>query len=156
MALVLVLVWFGLLVQVCWSVLLSSVGNNSCPLWATTLVLCGQQLLSSVSNNSCPLWATTLVLCGQQHLSSVGNNPCPLWATTLVLCGTATLVLCGTAVVLCGTHHPLWLPFRLIGWFGLLVRFWDESLWFLVKVARQPFGSCGLRGNPQSRPTLMN
>jgi hypothetical protein len=106
----LVLVWFGLLVQVCWSVL----------------------------------------------LSSVGNNPCPLWATTLVLCGTATLVLCGTAVVLCGTHHPLWLPFRLIGWFGLLVRFWDESLWFLVKVARQPFGSCGLRGNPQSRPTLMN
>jgi hypothetical protein len=153
MALVLVLVWFGLLVQVCWSVLLSSVGNKSCPLWATTLILCGQQPLSSmkqqplssVGNNPCPLWATTLVLYGtttlvlygQQPLSSVGNNPCPLWATTFVLCGT---------------HHPPWLHFCLIGWFGLLVRFWDDSLWFLVKVARQPFGLCGLRDNPRSRP----
>jgi hypothetical protein len=81
----------------CGQQILSSVGNNSCPLWATTLVLygittlvlCVQQLLSSVGNNPCPLWATTLVLYGtttlvlyeQQPLSSVGNNPCPLWDT---------------------------------------------------------------------------
>jgi hypothetical protein len=98
----------------------------------------GHQLLSSVGNNPCPLW---------------DSNPCPLWVTTLVLCETTTLVLCETTtLVLCGTHHPLWLPFRLIGWFGLLVKFWDESLWFLVKVARQPFGSCGLHGNPRSCP----
>jgi hypothetical protein len=68
------------------------------------------------------LLVSSLVLCGQQLLSSVGNNPCPLWATTLVLCGTTTLVLCGTVMVLCGTHHPLWLPFHLIGWFGLWLR----------------------------------
>jgi hypothetical protein len=68
------------------------VGQFPCPLWATTLVLCG---------------TTTLVLCG---------------STTLVLCGTTTLVLCGTVMVLCGTHHPLWLPFHLIGWFGLWLR----------------------------------
>jgi hypothetical protein len=55
MILVLVLVWSGLLVRVCWLVLLSSVG-----------------------------------------------------ATTLVLCGT---------------HHPLWLSFRLICWFGLWLGF---------------------------------
>jgi hypothetical protein len=59
---------------------------------------------------------SSLVLFGQQPLSSMSNNPYPLWATTPVLCGTATLVLCGT-------HHPLSLPFRLISWFGLLVRF---------------------------------
>jgi hypothetical protein len=103
------------------------------------------------------LLVSSLVLYGQQPLSSLGNNPCPLWTTTLVLCGTATLVLYGIAtIVLCGTatlilygaHHPLWLSFCLIGWFDLLVRFWDESLWSLVKVARQPFGSCGLRGSP--------
>jgi hypothetical protein len=90
------------------------------------------------------LLVSSLILCGQQPLSSVGNNPCPPWTTTLVLCGIASLilygaathVLCGTAVVQCGTNHHLWLPFRLIGWFGLLVRFWDETLWFLVKVAR--------------------
>ena len=69
------------------------------------------------------LLVSSLVLCGQQLLSSMGNNPCPLWATTLVLCGTATLVLCGTAVVLCGTHHPLWLSFHLIYWFGLWLGF---------------------------------
>jgi hypothetical protein len=96
---------------------LSSVGDNPCPLW---------------DNNTYTLWATTLVLCGQQPLSSVGQQPlssvgnnhcplwdsnhCPLWVTTLVLCGIATLVLCGT-------HHPLWLPFRLIGWFGLWLGF---------------------------------
>jgi hypothetical protein len=97
---------------------------------ATTVVLCG---------------TTTLVLCGITTLVLCGT-------TTLVLCGTITLVLYGTAVVLCGAHHPLWLSFCLIGWYGLLVRFWDESLWFLVKVVRQPFGSCGLRGNPRSRP----
>jgi hypothetical protein len=40
--------------------------------------------------------------------------------TTLVLCGTTTFALCGTTtIVLYGTHHPLWLPFYLIGWFGL-------------------------------------
>jgi hypothetical protein len=130
------------------------VGQFRCPLWATTLVLCGTTTLVLCG-------ASTLVLCGQQPLSSVGNNPCPLWdsnpcplwVTTLVLCGTITIILCGTiTLILCGTHHPLWLPFRLIGWFGLLVKFWDESMWFLVKVARQPFGSCGLRGNPRSCP----
>jgi hypothetical protein len=82
----------------------------------------------------------------------VGQFSYPLWATTLVLYGTTTLILRGIAVVLYGTHHPLWLPFRLIGWFGLLIRFWDESPWFLVKVARQPFWSCGLRGSPRSCP----
>jgi hypothetical protein len=61
----------------------------------------------------------------------VGQFPCPLWDSN---------------------PGPLWLPFHLIGWFDVLVRFWDESLWFLVKVVRQPFGSCGLRGNPQSHP----
>jgi hypothetical protein len=45
MVLVLELVWSRLLVQVCWSVLLSSVGNNQCPLW-------GQY--------HCPLWDTPL------------------------------------------------------------------------------------------------
>jgi hypothetical protein len=62
------LVCSRLLVQVCWSVPLSSVGqqplsfvgNNSCP---------------TEDNNPCPLWATTLVLCGQQPLSSVGQQP---------------------------------------------------------------------------------
>jgi hypothetical protein len=137
--LVLVLVWSRLLVQVCWSVPLSSVGqqplssmgNNPCPLW---------------DSNSCPMWATTPVLCGIATLVLCGT-------TTHVLYGTAPLVLCGTTtLVLCGTYHPLWLPFHLIGWFALFIRFWDESLWFLVKVARQPFGSCGLCGSPRSRP----
>jgi hypothetical protein len=76
-----------------------------------------------------------------------------LLVSSRVLCGTATPVLCGIAtLVLYGTHHPLWLPFRLIGWFGLLVRFWDESLWFLVKVVRQLFGSSGLHGNARTHP----
>jgi hypothetical protein len=102
------LVWSGFfLVQVCWSVPLSSVGQQS-------LSSVGQQPLSSVGNNSYPLW---------------DSHPCPLWDTL-----------------------PLWLSFCLIGWFGLLVRFWDESMWFMVKVARQPFGSCGLCGNPRSCP----
>jgi hypothetical protein len=81
MVLVLVLVWSGLLVQVCWSVPLSSVDNNPCPLWITTPVLCG---------TATPVLCgtATLVLCGQQPLSSmdnnlcpVDNNPCPLWDT---------------------------------------------------------------------------
>jgi hypothetical protein len=141
MALVLVLVWFGLLVHVCWSVLLSSVGNNSCPLWATTLVLCGQQLLSSVSNNSCPLWATTLVLCGQQPLSSVGNNPYPLWATTLILCGQQPLSSVGNnsfplwnnnPCPLLDSRDPLWdippsvviFPFNWLVWSVVKVKFY--------------------------------
>jgi hypothetical protein len=86
------------------------------------------------------LLVSSLVLRKQQPLSSVGNNSCPLWATTLVLYGTATLVLYGIAVVLCGTHHHVWLPFHLISWFGLFVRFWDESLWFLVKVVGNHLG----------------
>jgi hypothetical protein len=49
--------------------------------------------------NPCPLW---------------DNNPCPLWIT-LVLYGTTTLVICGTP--------PLWLSFRLFGWFGLWLGF---------------------------------
>jgi predicted Na+-dependent transporter len=45
-------------------------------------------------------------------------------ATTLALCGTTTLVLYGaTTVILYGIHHPLWLCFHLIGWFGLLLGF---------------------------------
>jgi hypothetical protein len=96
---------------------------------------------------------SSLVLCGTTTFVLCGTTTLVLCETaTLVLCGTATLVLYGTVVVLCGTHQPLWLSFRLIGWFGLLVRLWDESLWFLVMVARQQFGLCGLRGNPRSRP----
>jgi hypothetical protein len=45
-------------------------------------------------------------------------------ATTLGLCGETNLLPCGeTTVVLYGTHHPLWLPFCLIGWFGLWLGF---------------------------------
>jgi hypothetical protein len=39
-----------------------------------------------------------------------------LLVSSLVFCGATTLVLCGT-------HHLLWLPFHLIGWFGLWVDF---------------------------------
>jgi hypothetical protein len=42
--------------------------------------------------------------------------------------GSSLLVSCfilygATTVVLCGTHHPLWLSFHLIGWFGLWLGF---------------------------------
>jgi nitric oxide reductase large subunit len=53
MVLVLVLVWSGLLVRVCWTLILSSVGQQ-------LLSSMGQQSLSSV---------------GQQRLSSVGTPP---------------------------------------------------------------------------------
>jgi hypothetical protein len=124
--LVLVFVWSGLLVRVCCSVFLVLYGISTLVLCGiATLVLygqqplssVGQQLLSSVDSNPCPLWDI---------------NPCPLWATTLVLCGTTPLVLCRTAtLILYGTHHPLWLPFCLIGWFCLWLGFrlsFGESL----------------------------
>jgi hypothetical protein len=62
-----------------------------------------------LDNNPCPLWDSN-------PCPLWDSNPCPLWATTLVLCGTSTLVLYGT-------HHPLWLSFHLIGWFGLWLGF---------------------------------
>jgi hypothetical protein len=47
-----------------------------------------------------------------------------LLVSSFVLCGETTLVLCGTTtLVLYGIHHPLWLPFCLIGWFGLWLGF---------------------------------
>jgi hypothetical protein len=47
-----------------------------------------------------------------------------LMVGSFVLCGATTLVLCRTTtVVLYGTHHPLWLSFHLIGWFGLWLGF---------------------------------
>jgi hypothetical protein len=70
------------------------VGQSFCPLWG---------------KNPCPLWGNNpCPLCGNNPCPMWGNNPCPLWATI---------------VVLCGTHHTLWLPFCLIGWFGLWVDF---------------------------------
>jgi hypothetical protein len=52
-------------------------------------------------------------------------------ATTIVLCGATTLVLCGiTTIVLCETQHHLWLPFHLIGWFGLWISFGSSG--FLI------------------------
>jgi hypothetical protein len=46
------------------------------------------------------------------------------WSVLLSFVGATNLVLCETiTVVLCGTHHPLWLAFRLIGWFGLWLDF---------------------------------
>jgi hypothetical protein len=45
-------------------------------------------------------------------------------APTVVLYRATNLILYGTiVVVLCEAHHPLWLPFRLIGWFGLWLGF---------------------------------
>jgi hypothetical protein len=67
-------------------------------------------------------------------------------ATTLVLCGTTTLVLCGaTTVVLFGRHHPLWLSFHLIYWFGLWLGFGLSygDIFGLYKIVRQSFGSSG-------------
>jgi hypothetical protein len=62
---------------------------------------------------------------------------------TLVHCGTTTLILFGT-------HHPLWLSFHLIGWFGLWLGFglsyvdifglWqDREAIFWVKRFLKPF-----------------
>jgi hypothetical protein len=40
----------------------------------------------------------------------------------------SSFIHCGaTTVVLCGTHHPLWLSFYLIGWFGLWLGFGISS-----------------------------
>jgi hypothetical protein len=72
MALVLVLVWSKFLVQVCWSVPLSSVGQQ-------TLSSVGQQPLSSVGQQ--PLSSV-----GQQPLSSVGQQPLSSVGHT-TLCG---------------------------------------------------------------------
>jgi hypothetical protein len=47
-----------------------------------------------------------------------------LLVSSFVLCGETTLVLYGTTtLVLYGIHHPLWLPFCLISWFGLWLGF---------------------------------
>jgi hypothetical protein len=47
-----------------------------------------------------------------------------LLVSSFVLCGTTSLVLYGTTtIVLYGKHHPLWLSFHLIGWFGLWLGF---------------------------------
>jgi hypothetical protein len=52
-----------------------------------------------------------------------------LLVSSFVICGATNLVLCGaTTLVLYGTHHPLWLSFCLIGWFGLWLGFWVR-LW---------------------------
>jgi hypothetical protein len=84
------------------SIFLSYVGQQP-------LSFVGQQPLTSMGNNPCPLW-------DNNPCRLWDNNPYRLWVTTLILCGMATLVLYGT-------HHPLWLPFRLIGWFGLWLGF---------------------------------
>jgi hypothetical protein len=47
-----------------------------------------------------------------------------LLVNSLVLSRATTFVLYGaTTVVLCGTYHPLWLSFSLIGWFSLWLGF---------------------------------
>jgi hypothetical protein len=71
-----------------------------------------------MGNNPCPLWATTLVLCGQQPLSSVEQQPLSSVGQPLSSVGHTTIC----------------------GWFDLFVRYWDESLWFLVKVAGNHLG----------------
>jgi hypothetical protein len=90
-------IWFGL------HYLFEYVGQFFCPLW-------GNNPLSSVGHQS-------LSSVGQQPLSSMGQQP-------LSSVGVTTLVLYGiTTVVLYGTHHPLWLSFQVIGWFGLWLGF---------------------------------
>jgi hypothetical protein len=96
-----VLVDFGSSIGLVWIIGLSLVVSSIVLYGATTLVLYGATTLLC--------GATTFVLCE---------------ATTLILCGAITLVLCGTrTLVLYGTHHPMWLSFYLIGWFGLWLGF---------------------------------
>jgi hypothetical protein len=67
---------------------------------------------------------SSFILCGSTTVVLYG-------VATLVLYGAPTLVLCRTTtVVLYRTHHPLWLSFRLIGWFGLWLSF--ESSGFSI------------------------
>jgi hypothetical protein len=51
--------------------------------------------------------------CGIGLVWIIGSS---LLVNPFILCGATTLVLCGT-------HHPMWLPFHLIGWFGLWLGF---------------------------------
>jgi hypothetical protein len=89
---------FGFGIGLVWIIALSLLVNSFVLCGATTIVLCQ---------------ATAVILCGATIVVLCG-------ATTLDLCGATTLALCGTApLVCCRTHHPLWLPFHLIGWFGL-------------------------------------
>jgi hypothetical protein len=60
-----------------------------------------------------------------------GFGMCLVWiigssllVNSFVLCGATIVVLYGTTtVVICGTHHPLWLPFYLFDWFSLWLGF---------------------------------
>jgi hypothetical protein len=60
-------------------------------------------------------------------LDGFGSGIGLVWIIGLSLLVSSFILYGATILVLCGTHHPPWLSFRLISWFGPWLGFGISS-----------------------------